>query len=150
MTRPQMIRADTIDLQDPLSPSAQDHSRASTNGKSARHGHGQHQDEALRNAEQDMLDEIARGPLSPDPKKDVYRVEAEDAYNDQDEPADRANGLDNGRIGDYENHTEEDGGEGDIDDQLDDDDDMLDKISSSPSIDDGGCIELYFTFNRLF
>ncbi|EEP78489.1 predicted protein [Uncinocarpus reesii 1704] len=133
MTRPQMIRADTIDLQDPLSPSAKDHSRPSTNGTRNRHGHAQHQDQALRIAERDMLDEISRGPLSPDFHKDDRGIDEDYAYDGHNKP-DHVNGLQNDRMGDYEHHMEGDAADGDIDDQLDDD--MLDKISSSPSIDD--------------
>ncbi|KAI1941256.1 protein phosphatase regulator [Ophidiomyces ophidiicola] len=150
MTRPQMIRAgetehygcedfadchrlDTIDLQNPDAPSTQDHSR-SANSKVSRSGHGRHQDQTLRNAEQDMLEEIARGPLSPE--KDSFQ---EDIQKDQTDLRDRSDKLRSGRTGGYENLIGDDVGDGDLDDQLDDDeddDDMLDKISSSPSIDD--------------
>ena len=128
-----------MDLQGPLSPSAQDHSKTAINGKGTRHTNGRHQDQALRHAEQDMNDEIARGPLSPDPRKDVYHIDEEYVFSDQDESADHLNGLRNDPLGGYGSHMEEDVGEEDIDEL---DDDMLDKISSSPSIDDGGCISL--------
>lgn len=132
-----------MDLQGPLSPSAKNHIKPETNGKIGKHAPGAHQDQALRNAEQDMIEEIARGPLSPDPRKDAY--EEEYALSDQDEPTDGINGLRDEQLGGYENHMDDDVGEGDIDDL---DDDMLDKISSSPSIDDGGWISLFAFFNK--
>ncbi|KMP08635.1 hypothetical protein CISG_01677 [Coccidioides immitis RMSCC 3703] len=112
MTRPQISRAETADLQESLSPSP----------------HGRHQDQALRNAERDTPDEIA------DLRRDVHhRIDEEYNYSDQDDP-DHLNGLHGDRMGGYQQYLEEDAADDDMDDHLDDD--MLDKISSSPSIDD--------------
>lgn len=134
-----------MDLQGPLSPSAKDHSKSEIHGKAGKHAPAPHQDQALRNAEQDMIGEIARGPLSPDPKKDVYHTEEVYIFSDDNEPADHLNGIRDERLGVYDDHMEDDLGEGDIDDM---DDDLLDKISSSPSIDDGGCISLFALFSN--
>ncbi|EER24896.1 SH3 domain containing protein [Coccidioides posadasii C735 delta SOWgp] len=112
MTRPQISRAETADLQESLSPSP----------------HGRHQGQALRNAERDTPDEIA------DPRRDVHhRIDEEYNYSDQDD-TDHLNGLHGDRMGGYQQYLEEDAADDDMDDHLDDD--MLDKISSSPSIDD--------------
>ncbi|PGH17621.1 hypothetical protein AJ79_00982 [Helicocarpus griseus UAMH5409] len=124
MTRPQIIRADTIDLQDHRAPSAKDHSGqpASTEGNRA----APHQSQSMRNAEKEAREELIQSP----------RV-SEDHRN-PDDSDDDINGSHNGGIDQYSNGNlsveEGDIADGESDDQLDDD--MMDKISSSPSIDD--------------
>ncbi|OKL55810.1 hypothetical protein UA08_08930 [Talaromyces atroroseus] len=129
MTRPQMIRADTIDLQDQNSPSAQDHS--SNNSRIAGGRAGTHQNQSLRHAEQEAKEEMSTSPRvsldqfgSGDQHSHIDIV-----YDDQDdlmEDLTASGDADNGHYGEE--------GEGEGDDMLDDD--MMDKISSSPSIDD--------------
>ncbi|OAX80441.1 hypothetical protein ACJ72_05230 [Emergomyces africanus] len=131
MTRPQIIRADTIDLQGNSSQSAQD--QAGQQGQSASSGDNRtapHQTLSMRNAEKEAKDELDQSP----------RVSADRRYPDDSE--DEVNGHNRGAHHDdmdhYSNgHSSADEGDltdGESDDQLDDD--MMDKISSSPSIDD--------------
>lgn len=114
------MAADTIDLQDPSSPSAQDHSSADPGVAEGRTG--RHQNQALRNAEQEARDELStnmqdsRNHRGKDDHIDIGYDDAEDDMADL--------RGDDGDIGDEES-----------DDMMDDD--SMDKISSSPSIDDG-------------
>ncbi|TGO59020.1 hypothetical protein BOTNAR_0171g00230 [Botryotinia narcissicola] len=117
MTRPEIIRADSIDLQDQNAPSAQDHSKKHAN--TAPLGTGPpapHQAEALREVAAEVADEQHRSP----------RVSRE-----------WANG-EGQMIQDYTSSGGEDGDMADAEGDDSMDDDMMDKISSSPSIDDGG------------
>ncbi|KAE8351505.1 hypothetical protein BDV28DRAFT_18531 [Aspergillus coremiiformis] len=128
MTRPRIVRADTLDLQDQRTPSAQDHSKQPATVES---GSKPHQNQSLRHADQGTKPEVMHGPSLErnHPDTDEYR-NGIDTYDDEHE-------LD-GELG-HSQHVggSEDGdladGEGD-DDLLDDD--LMDKISSSPSIDD--------------
>ncbi|KAJ5554120.1 hypothetical protein N7513_004079 [Penicillium frequentans] len=120
MTRPQMIRADTLDLQSHDAPSAKDHSKQPE--QPAPLGAGRpapHQEISIRHAEQDTKSEISNGPENGHGYQDdgVY------GENETEEELDR----------DYE-HEDGDLADGESDDLMDDD--LLDKISSSPSIDD--------------
>ncbi|KAJ6109420.1 hypothetical protein N7486_001655 [Penicillium sp. IBT 16267x] len=120
MTRPQMVRADTLDLQDHDAPSAKDHSRQPE--QPAPLGAGRpapHQELSMRHAEQDTKSEISNGPENGHDYQDggVYR---ENETGEELDP-------------DYE-HEDGDLADGENDDLMDDD--LLDKISSSPSIDD--------------
>lgn len=115
--------ADTIDLQNPSSPSAQDHSSVSSRVAEGRIG--SHQNQSLRFAEQEARDDLA---TSPRVSLDHFDNGDQDHHIDivYDEPDDSMADLkgEDGDIGDEES-----------DDMMDDD--MMDKISSSPSIDDG-------------
>ncbi|KAJ5771227.1 uncharacterized protein N7511_003278 [Penicillium nucicola] len=114
MTRPQIIRADTLDLQDHDTPSAKDHSKQPEHPEPLGSGRpAPHQEQSIRHAEQDSKSEITNGP-----DKSVYREPDDDEDED----------------GDYE-HEDGDLADGESDDLMDDDD-LMDKISSSPSIDD--------------
>ncbi|KAM5444427.1 protein phosphatase regulator [Microsporum ferrugineum] len=139
MTRPQMIRADTIDLQNHQSPSAQDHSRKGGTSFSADGRHGSHQDQSLRRVEQEEQDEMAKGPLESDGNSEIYsHRDGLEVYREHgDVDGDKPNGLGNGDLSHESRNgsSTEDEVEADEDDQ-DLDDDMMDKISSSPSIDD--------------
>ncbi|KAL9109837.1 MAG: hypothetical protein Q9227_005540 [Pyrenula ochraceoflavens] len=128
--KPHLIRADTLDLQQTESPSAKDHSRQP--GHPASVGVGQaapHQKQTLRRAEEDASHDQhpdarnggqGRGHYGNDP--DFFDD------NDNDEPS---------QDGNQEGILSDEGEYGDQDAEDDLDDDMMDKISSSPSIDDG-------------
>ncbi|KAF2489802.1 hypothetical protein BU16DRAFT_164707 [Lophium mytilinum] len=141
MTRPHIIRADTLDLQEKTSPTAQDHSRQPA--RPAPLGIGPaapHQAAAVKQADDERAAEDANlqkawddsgAALREDPGSDDETTLVSNADQQrQDEQAIRMNGgMSNaGDDGDM--------ADGDMDD-MDDDDDMMDKISSSPSIDDG-------------
>ncbi|KAI0014151.1 hypothetical protein F4779DRAFT_624870 [Xylariaceae sp. FL0662B] len=145
MTRPEIIRADSIDLQDHDAPSAQEHKRSSTNttpGASL----APHQAETLREVEEERAEEETRSPriswAEGDNASDLQKY-AEDlatsvvdslngnTMQSQDALAIAQNG---GAAG---NNSDDGDMDADADDGLDDD--MMDKISSSPSIEDGGC-----------
>ncbi|RYC65322.1 hypothetical protein CHU98_g865 [Xylaria longipes] len=158
MTRPQIIRADSIDLQDHDAPSAQDHrnttarptlsatasANANANGSLA-----PHQAETIREVEEERAEEESRSPRvswangDGDNNRDLQLYAEELAsgivnslngnkMQQQDALAIAQNG---GVVG----HPDDDG-DAVVDTDDDDlDDDMMDKISSSPSIEDGGC-----------
>lgn len=111
---------DTLDLQNQDNPSAKDHTRQPTTPAPLGSGPAApHQSQALRHAEKDALNEQATSPrVSQNPNDQGF-------YDDHDD-------------GEYdgENGTMHDE-DGEYGDQEGDEDDMMDKISSSPSIDDG-------------
>ncbi|KAF3059862.1 putative sh3 domain protein [Daldinia childiae] len=132
MTRPQMIRADTPSAKKHKSPS----SNAAPNGSLA-----PHQAETLREVEDDRAGEEARSPriswTDGDSSSDLQqyaeqlanslngnKMQSEDALAIAQNGGVLGNGSDDGDM------------DADADDGLDDD--MMDKISSSPSIEDGG------------
>ncbi|KAL1645990.1 protein phosphatase regulator [Diplodia intermedia] len=120
MTRPTIIRADTIDLQDPGSPSAADHSRQPTQPAPLGAGPASpHQAAAIRHVEEDRANE-------EDGLVQQWNSPSGDNHDDQ-SGTDSADVTDDGDMADSETE--------------DMDDDMLDKISSSPSIDDGSYYE---------
>ncbi|KAI0122154.1 hypothetical protein F4814DRAFT_446095 [Daldinia grandis] len=140
MTRPQMIRADTIDLQSQDTPSAKKHkspsSNAAPNGSLA-----PHQAETLREVEDDRAGEEARSPR-------ISWTDGDNGSDLQQYAEQLANSLNGNRMqsedalaiaqngGVVENGSDDGDMDADADDGLDDD--MMDKISSSPSIEDGG------------
>ncbi|KAF7183137.1 hypothetical protein CNMCM7691_002972 [Aspergillus felis] len=127
MTRPRIIRADTLDLQDHHAPSAKDHSKHNFNTGS---GLAPHQQQTLRHADQDTRNEMIHGPnLDESHLNADHYHDGMDIHDDMD-VADaelghhgRGHGSEEGDLADEES-----------DDLLDDD--LMDKISSSPSIDD--------------
>ncbi|OLN82719.1 Tip elongation aberrant protein Tea4 [Colletotrichum chlorophyti] len=142
MTRPHIVRADTIDLQDHDAPSAKDHSRGTTNGS-----FGPHQAETLREVAQESAEDQARSPRLSWTNAD------DDDISDSDDLAGEASRKPNGGAMDDAGKKQQqdalaaaqNGGasinsdDGDMDDTDESlDDDMMDKISSSPSIEDGG------------
>ncbi|MCJ1401043.1 hypothetical protein MMC11_004255 [Xylographa trunciseda] len=141
MTRPQIIRADTIDLQDQNAPSAKDHTRQPTNP--APFGDGPpapHQANALRNAGFENIEHHSRSPRD---SRDLSGKELQLLHDDL--AAHGHDGADGEQhIQNLQRHAEvggQDGEDGEGGDQEGDDsmdDDMMDKISSSPSIDSGG------------
>lgn len=116
-----MIRADTLDLQNPNSPSAKDHTKQPSHPAPLGIGPaGAHQAQTIRQAEQEALSEQLHGPVGSNPNQQGFYDD------DHDDDYDGQNGIhedDDGEFGDQEG-----------DDGLEDD--MMDKISSSPSIDD--------------
>ncbi|CAN9236747.1 unnamed protein product [Alternaria alternata] len=141
MTRPHIIRADTIDLQDKTSPTAKDHSHQPQHPAPLGIGPAApHQQAAIRQVEQERNSEEARlqdawsdagSQLRDDPGSDDDRTVMNNANPrngpQQDEQAVRLNG---GASADNDDADMQDADEEDMDD------DMMDKISSSPSIDD--------------
>ncbi|KAL2075801.1 hypothetical protein VTL71DRAFT_744 [Oculimacula yallundae] len=143
MTRPQIIRADSIDLQDQSAPSAQDHTRQPTNPAPLGAGPpAPHQAETLRELAIEVAEENHK---SPRVSKEWAKGEVQQYDDDlvagvssklsgsnlqqQDDLAIAQNG---GLTGSRAEDADMADGEGD--DGMDDD--MMDKISSSPSIDD--------------
>ncbi|GIJ83842.1 hypothetical protein Asppvi_002672 [Aspergillus pseudoviridinutans] len=127
MTRPRIIRADTLDLQDHHAPSAKDHSKHNFNTGS---GLAPHQEHTLRHADQDTRNEMIHGP-----NLDESHLNA-DHYHDGMDIHDDMDVADAGLGHHRRGHGSE---EGDLADEESDDlldDDLMDKISSSPSIDD--------------
>ncbi|KAI0180872.1 hypothetical protein GGR52DRAFT_567130 [Hypoxylon sp. FL1284] len=148
MTRPQMIRADTIDLQstEPLAPRKRTSPTKPAPAPNA-NGNGllaPHQAEALRDVQEGRAGEQARSPriswVDGDNGSDLHQY-AEDLANGI---ADSLNGSkmaseDALAIAQNGGVTGNASDDGDMDADADDlDDDMMDKISSSPSIEDGG------------
>ncbi|KAK2730170.1 SH3 domain-containing protein [Colletotrichum kahawae] len=142
MTRPHIIRADTIDLQDHDAPSAKDHPRGP-------HGSlGPHQAATLQEIAQESAEIQARSP-----RLSFTDGDDDDDVSDSDDIADEVSKRLNGGAMDDASKKQQDalaiaqnGGtsansdDGDMDDTDESlDDDMMDKISSSPSIEDGGC-----------
>ncbi|PGH31839.1 hypothetical protein GX50_05391 [[Emmonsia] crescens] len=131
MTRPQIIRADTIDLQGNRSQSAQDQARqqgqsASSDGNRT----APHQTLSMRNAEKETRNDLIQSPRVSGDRR--HPDDSEDEMNGHNHGA-HHDGIDhysNGQTSADEGDTTD----GESDDQLDDD--MMDKISSSPSIDD--------------
>ncbi|OCK82333.1 hypothetical protein K432DRAFT_433541 [Lepidopterella palustris CBS 459.81] len=140
MTRPQIIRADTLDLQDRTSPTAQDHSRQPNHpaplgiGPTAPNQAAavRHVDEE-RSAEEQHLSQAwsDANTLREDPGSDDERTVVNSVNGDDNLPHDEQAVRLNGGM-------TVTGDDGDMTDaEIEDmDDDMMDKISSSPSIDD--------------
>jgi hypothetical protein len=123
--------ADTIDLQDKSSPTAQDHSNQPAHPAPLGIGPAApHQQASLQSVEDERSAEEARlqnawnkaTSLSEDPGSDDERTTMTNSNGQKQQQ----NGADN----------DDDMQDADVDEDMDDD--MLDKISSSPSIDDGG------------
>ena len=125
MTRPNIVRADTLDLQDQDNPTASEHQKPEFKGGLAPHQRAEvHHVLEERNTEEHALADAwnLTGSLTEEPSA-IDRAQQQNA--DQ-EPT--VNGT--------QHESQEGGGES----ETDADDDMMDRISSSPSIDDGGYI----------
>jgi hypothetical protein len=110
-----------LDLQDHDTPSAKDHSKQPEHPEPLGSGRpAPHQELSIRHANQDSKSEINGGP-----DKNEYR-NGKGMHRETDD--------DDDEDGDYE-HEDWDLADGESDDLMDDD--LMDKISSSPSIDDG-------------
>ncbi|KKK15615.1 hypothetical protein ARAM_006526 [Aspergillus rambellii] len=125
MTRPRILRADTLDLQDQHAPSAKDHSK-STVHTNMDNGIAPHQEQPLRHADHDPKAEV--GPDSHETHLDTDGY-CDDTYDINSDLGVHAREGDSGSGGEEADLTD-----GEADDLLDDD--LMDKISSSPSIDD--------------
>ncbi|KAK4174276.1 hypothetical protein QBC36DRAFT_43637 [Triangularia setosa] len=154
MTRPEIIRADTIDLQAHDNPSAQRHARPTPDGSLA-----PHQAETLREVAAEVAEESLRSPpglwnndadtntlystVSDSQQSSGHGTRHDDAGSmqtgaRQDALAIAQNG---GLSGQEVDEVDMDG-----ETEVDMDDDMMDKISSSPSIEDGGLTSTLPTF----
>lgn len=122
-----------MDLQSPAAPSAKDHTRSPTFAPYQHGGAGPHHREALRNAEESAYHDskssphMSNGDVNHNIGNDTHQYDSTDDDGDDE----RQNGPDD--------NVHEDGNdyEGGNDDEDDLEDDLLDKISSSPSIEDG-------------
>lgn len=113
MTRPGIVRADTLDLQDPDSPSAQDHSK--TNGNQLEFGDrlvGAHHAQEIRHINQERHEEENNLQQAWDSANDTVKTASPMIGGEESKAADA----------DVESAS---------------DDDMMDRVSSSPSITDG-------------
>ncbi|KAG5934773.1 hypothetical protein E4U60_003561 [Claviceps pazoutovae] len=149
MMRPSIIRADTIDLQDPAAPSAQDHpyhapipgTSPTISGASI----APHQAETLREVAQETAEAESQNPTVPWSNGGAH--EASKIANEQ-SPYGYANDT-NEKTAMYQHKQQDDlaiaqnGGVSSADEEdvegesgSDMEDDMMDKISSSPSIED--------------
>ncbi|KAF6238310.1 hypothetical protein HO173_003590 [Letharia columbiana] len=139
MTRPNIIRADTIDLQNQSAPSAKDHTRQPARpGPLGEGPPAPHQADALKHVEQELSEQHGRSPRA---SQDLSGKELQllhedgDGYGSTDGIGQDSNNL--LRNAGANGTAEEDVGDTDGDEGMDDD--LMDKISSSPSIgDDGG------------
>ncbi|KAL9631993.1 MAG: hypothetical protein Q9164_005584, partial [Protoblastenia rupestris] len=136
MTRPHVIRADTIDLQDRDAPSAKDHSRQPVRPGALGEGPpAPHQADALKHVELEIAEQHGRSPRA---SQDLSGKELQLLHDEADSYGNHDAGENLLRnAGQHAAHDEVESGE--EDEGLDDD--MTDKISSSPSIgEDGGFI----------
>ena len=132
-----------MDLQDQDAPSAKDHTRQPTHP--APYGTGPaapHQNQALRNAEHEAQQEQKYSPgVSPRQSDERLRAKYRDESDFYDDHEDIEHNEHSAPHEHLVGELDHDSGveDGDIGDQGDDDseDDLMDKISSSPSIDDG-------------
>ncbi|KAF2848086.1 hypothetical protein T440DRAFT_176146 [Plenodomus tracheiphilus IPT5] len=152
MTRPHIIRADTIDLQNKTSPTAQDHSQQPQHPAPLGIGPAApHQQAAIRHVEQERSSEEARlqnawsnagdnlqdEPGSDDERTLVNQPTAQANNTRHDHQTSIANGNASGNSNGAGQGDDANMQDADVDEDMDDDD-MMDKISSSPSISDGG------------
>ncbi|KXT09270.1 hypothetical protein AC579_9926, partial [Pseudocercospora musae] len=127
MTRPNILRADTLDLQDSDSPSAQEHSKHPNSNSNAPHVQEKvHHVLEERHSEEQALADAWQ----------ITSTLAEDAI--ATEPA-QGNGTTQENATNGASHEGEEGADGGGEEgegEGEGDDDMMDRISSSPSIDD--------------
>ncbi|ETI21220.1 hypothetical protein G647_07565 [Cladophialophora carrionii CBS 160.54] len=139
--KPQLVRADTLDLQDHSSPSAKDHSKQPNHPSPYGYGPAApHQAQTLRHAEHEAYQEQHASPRASEERvnggfrSDQHFYDDLDDDDREDDPPNPQNTAANG--GGYDGQDPEQGDGGDSQDE-DMDDDLMDKISSSPSIEDG-------------
>ncbi|RDA94504.1 hypothetical protein CP533_2730 [Ophiocordyceps camponoti-saundersi (nom. inval.)] len=140
MTRPNIIRADTIDLQDHNAPSAKDHPDFVPGLSAASPAH--HQADTLREVALQTAEEEARCPRASwtggsggrsDHLVDFHTLDLHSPVDMNDHHHQQHDALAIAQNGGLSSSDE-----GDADADADLDDDLMDKISSSPSIEDGG------------
>ena len=124
MTRPNIMRADTLDLQDQDNPTASEHQKHPDSNSLAPHLASQinHVIEE-RNSEDQILQDAWN--MSDNLTEEPGAIEEANAYH---EHGAGSNGMQS---------EQDEGGDG-VESEGEGDDDMMDRISSSPSIDDGG------------
>ncbi|GAB0138003.1 hypothetical protein EsDP_00006252 [Epichloe bromicola] len=155
MARPSIIRADTLDLQDPVAPSAKDHPNHAhifdTSPGISGASIAPHQAETLREVAQETAEAETQNPrvsLSNGRVNDTAEVLCQHVDERNVNDTDKKNGE--LRIDMYHDEQQDDlaialnGGVSSVDEddidgesESDMDDDLMDKISSSPSIEDG-------------
>ncbi|PTB65165.1 hypothetical protein BBK36DRAFT_1160374 [Trichoderma citrinoviride] len=140
MTRPLIVRADTIDLQHHHAPSTQDHP-ADRAHRPSRNPFSSppvllapHQAETLRDVAHETSRDHARSPWAATDTDNgrptsTSTADGMDVYQQHQHQQDSLAAAHNGNAADDD----------DIEDDGDLDDDMMDRISSSPSIEDGAC-----------
>lgn len=128
------LHTDTIDLQDPDAPSAKDHTRQPARPGALGEGPpAPHQADALKHVELEINEQHGRSPRA---SQDLSGKELQLLHDDADSHG-YHDPNDNLLRNSAQHAAQDEADEGDGDDGLDDD--MNDKISSSPSIgDDGG------------
>ncbi|KIW64212.1 hypothetical protein, variant [Phialophora macrospora] len=136
--KPQLVRADTLDLQDHSSPSAKDHSRQPNHPSPYGYGPAApHQAQTLRHAEHEAYQEQHASPRASEDRVNGGFPSDQHFYDDIDD--DREDDLptsQNAANGGGYNGQDPDQGDGGDSQDEDMDDDLMDKISSSPSIED--------------
>ncbi|KAJ4356572.1 protein phosphatase regulator [Didymosphaeria variabile] len=135
MTRPQIVRADTLDLQDKTSPTAQDHTNQPSHPAPLGIGPAApHQEASLRRVEDERSDEEAR--LQNGAHNDTNGLRHDPASDDESTVAVNGNTGDNAAVrlngGMSGEGDDADMQDADVEEDLDD----MDRISSSPSISD--------------
>ncbi|KAL2828459.1 hypothetical protein BDW59DRAFT_49692 [Aspergillus cavernicola] len=134
MARPRIVRADTLDLQDHHAPSAKNHSKQDVQTNEGT-GLAPHQEQEIRHADHDSKVEINHGPNSHEAHLDTDGYhDGIDIYDDTDDIR-VGLGVNRGADDDHGDTEDDDHSDAEDDDDLLDDD-LMDKISSSPSIDD--------------
>lgn len=131
-----LLTEDTIDLQPSSSPSAKDHSRQPVRGAGS-HGHtAPHQADALRVVENEINEQHGRSPRA---SQDLSGKELQMLHEDDGSHADVSESLlRNSAAHSQGTYQQQDEAESTSEDEGSLDDDMTDKISSSPSIGDDG------------
>ncbi|KAH0544351.1 hypothetical protein FGG08_001492 [Glutinoglossum americanum] len=136
MTRPQIIRADSIDLQDHEQPSAKDHSRHRLHPSPLGPGSiAPHQASALKHAAEEQNAEQRSPRVSGEWINGETDVPDRSGENSGDDVKAGAHAQDEQAAQQVAAAEDSDLADTEGDDGLDDD--MMDKMSSSPSIDDG-------------
>lgn len=135
MTRPQIVRADTLDLQDKTSPTAQDHTHQPSHPAPLGIGPAApHQEASLRRVDDERSDEEAR--LQHGMQNDASALRHDPASDDESTVAVNGNAGDNAAVrlngGMSGEGDDADMQDADAEEDLDD----MDRISSSPSISD--------------
>ena len=130
---------DTLDLQDHNAPSAKDHTRQPTHPSPYGFGPAApHQAQTLRHAEQDTYQQQRTNPGAHEDRLNGSLQTDQHFYDDlEDERDDGHTNSQNGANGIVYNGQDLDDGDGGDSHDEDLDDDLMDKISSSPSIEDG-------------
>ena len=127
------LALDTIDLQDPDAPSAKDHTRQPVRPMALGEGPpAPHQADALKHVELEISEQHGRSPRA---SQDLSGKELQLLHDEADQYGNH-DPSENLLRNSTQHASQEDMDEGDGDDGLDDD--MADKISSSPSINDDG------------